>query len=151
MNRDAPVAQLDRALPSEGKGHTFESCRVRQYFCIPKPRCPQNVRVIGSRDVLTLPVRHSWKRPRRRPGVAVKKAPAKKKLCRPDTIPHGKQPEFELLEHSVYLGRERLGRYVQTDRKKYKAFDANDRPQETSASATGRWLRSARRGANGYE
>jgi hypothetical protein len=26
----APVAQLDRALPSEGKGHTFESCRVRQ-------------------------------------------------------------------------------------------------------------------------
>jgi hypothetical protein len=32
MNRDAPVAQLDRALPSEGKGHTFESCRVRQGF-----------------------------------------------------------------------------------------------------------------------
>src|ERR1700682_5794361 len=30
MNRYAPVAQLDRALPSEGKGHTFESCRVRQ-------------------------------------------------------------------------------------------------------------------------
>ena len=27
--RHAPVAQLDRALPSEGKGHTFESCRVR--------------------------------------------------------------------------------------------------------------------------
>src|SRR4051794_16336561 len=27
----APVAQLDRALPSEGKGHTFESCRVRQH------------------------------------------------------------------------------------------------------------------------
>jgi hypothetical protein len=32
MNRNAPVAQLDRALPSEGKGHTFESCRVRQSF-----------------------------------------------------------------------------------------------------------------------
>ena len=31
----APVAQLDRALPSEGKGHRFESCRVRQPF-----RCP---------------------------------------------------------------------------------------------------------------
>jgi hypothetical protein len=29
MNLNAPVAQLDRALPSEGKGHTFESCRVR--------------------------------------------------------------------------------------------------------------------------
>jgi hypothetical protein len=26
----APVAQLDRALPSEGRGHRFESCRVRQ-------------------------------------------------------------------------------------------------------------------------
>jgi len=36
--------------------------------------------------------------------------------------------KFKLLEHSVYIGRERLGRYVQTDRKKYKAFDANNRP-----------------------
>jgi hypothetical protein len=27
---EAPVAQLDRALPSEGKGHKFESCRARQ-------------------------------------------------------------------------------------------------------------------------
>jgi hypothetical protein len=26
----APVAQLDRVLPSEGKGRTFESSRVRQ-------------------------------------------------------------------------------------------------------------------------
>src|SRR6185312_10614136 len=26
----ALVAQLDRALPSEGRGHRFESCRVRQ-------------------------------------------------------------------------------------------------------------------------
>src|ERR1700677_2792110 len=25
----APVAQLDRALPSEGRGHRFESCRAR--------------------------------------------------------------------------------------------------------------------------
>ena len=31
--QQAPVAQLDRALPSEGKGHTFESCRVRQFNC----------------------------------------------------------------------------------------------------------------------
>jgi hypothetical protein len=29
--KTAPVAQLDRALPSEGKGHRFDSCRVRQY------------------------------------------------------------------------------------------------------------------------
>src|SRR5579863_1292175 len=27
----APVAQLDRVLPSEGRGHRFESCRVRQF------------------------------------------------------------------------------------------------------------------------
>jgi hypothetical protein len=27
-----PIAQRDRALPSEGKGHTFESCRVRHSF-----------------------------------------------------------------------------------------------------------------------
>ena len=25
----APVAQLDRVLPSEGRGHRFKSCRVR--------------------------------------------------------------------------------------------------------------------------
>src|SRR6185437_8982187 len=28
----APVAQLDRALPSEGKGRTFESSRARQFL-----------------------------------------------------------------------------------------------------------------------
>jgi hypothetical protein len=28
----APVAQLDRALPSEGRGHRFESCRVRHFI-----------------------------------------------------------------------------------------------------------------------
>ena len=27
----APVAQPDRALPSEGRGHRFESCRVRHF------------------------------------------------------------------------------------------------------------------------
>jgi hypothetical protein len=27
-----PVARKGRGLPSEGKGHTFESCRVRQYY-----------------------------------------------------------------------------------------------------------------------
>jgi hypothetical protein len=29
----APVAQLDRALPSEGKGREFESRRVRHHLC----------------------------------------------------------------------------------------------------------------------
>ncbi len=28
----APVAQLDRVLPSEGKGRTFESSRVRHDY-----------------------------------------------------------------------------------------------------------------------
>ena len=31
--RPAPVAQLDRALPSEGRGQRFESSRVRQFSC----------------------------------------------------------------------------------------------------------------------
>ena len=29
---NAPVTQLDRVLPSEGKGHTFETCQARQIF-----------------------------------------------------------------------------------------------------------------------
>ena len=29
LENRAPVAQLDRVLPSEGRGHTFESCRAR--------------------------------------------------------------------------------------------------------------------------
>ncbi len=31
-NGQAPIAQLDRALPSEGRGHRFESCWVRHIF-----------------------------------------------------------------------------------------------------------------------
>jgi hypothetical protein len=38
------------------------------------------------------------------------------------------KPKFKPLFHSVYIGRERLGRYVQSDRNKYQAFDANDDP-----------------------
>jgi len=32
------------------------------------------------------------------------------------------------IEHSLYLGRERLGRYVQMGHKRFKAFDALNRP-----------------------
>lgn len=32
VHAQAPVAQLDRALPSEGRGQRFESSRVHQYF-----------------------------------------------------------------------------------------------------------------------
>ena len=31
MVKNALVAQLDRALPSEGRGHRFESCRVHHF------------------------------------------------------------------------------------------------------------------------
>ena len=30
----APVAQLDRVLPSEGRGHRFESCRARHLILV---------------------------------------------------------------------------------------------------------------------
>ena len=30
----APVAQLDRVLVSEAKGHRFDSCRARQIFFV---------------------------------------------------------------------------------------------------------------------
>src|SRR5579863_9917617 len=32
QRRSAPVAQLDRALPSEGRGQGFESLRARQFL-----------------------------------------------------------------------------------------------------------------------
>ena len=36
--------------------------------------------------------------------------------------------QFEqIIEHSVYCGRERLGRYVQTGRELFEAFDSEDR------------------------
>jgi hypothetical protein len=44
VGSDGPVAQLDRALPSEGKGRTFESSRVRQSSQLVK-------RVVGMRTV----------------------------------------------------------------------------------------------------
>jgi hypothetical protein len=39
-----------------------------------------------------------------------------------------KRQKYRPIEHSVYIGRERLGRYVQSGPKKYRAFAANDRP-----------------------
>jgi hypothetical protein len=54
-------------------------------------------------------------------------------VTRPRQVPKTKRgPKATVrrkpIEHSLYFGRERLGRYVQTGPKKYKAFDANDRP-----------------------
>ena len=41
--RKAPVAQLDRALPSEGKGQRFESPRARHYLKAFSPRTENHV------------------------------------------------------------------------------------------------------------
>jgi hypothetical protein len=57
----------------------------------------------------------------------VKKAPATKELSRQGANLKGEQPAFEPLEHSVYLGRERLGRYSRIGPKLFAAFDAKDR------------------------
>lgn len=38
------------------------------------------------------------------------------------------KPNFEALEHSVYSGRQRLGRYSLIAPRLYAAFDAEDRP-----------------------
>lgn len=38
----------------------------------------------------------------------------------------GDQAEFPPLEHSVYSGRERLGRYSRVGVKQYAAYDAGD-------------------------
>jgi hypothetical protein len=58
-------------------------------------------------------------------GGAMKMARATKEVCRRAKILQ--QPEFEPLEHSVNLGRERLGRYSRIGQKLYAAFDAKDR------------------------
>jgi hypothetical protein len=39
----------------------------------------------------------------------------------------GNKPDFEPLEHSVYSGRQRLGRYVRIAARQYAAYDYRDR------------------------
>jgi len=39
-----------------------------------------------------------------------------------------KNPDFERLEHFVYHGRQRLGRYTRIAAQRYAAYDANDCP-----------------------
>ena len=60
----APVAQLDRALPSEGRGHRFKSCRVR-HFCLrvaadqPNPHLRVKLfqrKSVAVRRIIVLPV-----------------------------------------------------------------------------------------------
>jgi hypothetical protein len=54
--------------------------------------------------------------------VATTKQPRRR-----SAIPKFKRADFEPLEHSVYLGRERLGRCSRIGQKLYAAFDAKDR------------------------
>ena len=61
----APVAQLDRALPSEGRGHRFESCRARQFF----QRLAFAVKLRGFKTRLMLAMRRSAIARRRREGL----------------------------------------------------------------------------------
>ena len=73
--RLAPVAQLDRVLPSEGRGHRFESCRVRQY---PTPRaqvvtCPRGLRASARRVA-----RHPCNRPGMETNRAVRRFVARR-------------------------------------------------------------------------
>lgn len=54
----------------------------------------------------------------------------KGRSCRKRTLSRitQKSTQQEPVEHSVYVGRERLGQYLKFDRKRYTAFDAGDRP-----------------------
>src|ERR1700738_2868610 len=38
-------SRVDWRLPSEGKGHTFESCRVRQFFFVYNAICRRGLRL----------------------------------------------------------------------------------------------------------
>ncbi len=53
----APVAQLDRALPSEGKGRTFESSRARQHLATDRHRAGQILAVTNAPAEFSLGVR----------------------------------------------------------------------------------------------
>jgi hypothetical protein len=59
---------------------------------------------------------------RRSKGFSVRKLGSPVSICR--KAPRRKPP----IEHSLYLGRKRLGQYVQLGHKRFKAFDADDRP-----------------------
>jgi hypothetical protein len=43
------------------------------------------------------------------------------------SLARDKSPIFEPLEHSVYDGRQRLGRYVRISARRYAAYDSHDR------------------------
>lgn len=56
----------------------------------------------------------------------MKEAPSKR-LNKSAAVVPGAQPPFEPLAHSVYVGRQRLGRYVRVAETRYEGYDARDR------------------------
>lgn len=56
----------------------------------------------------------------------MKAAPAKRSR-KSAVASRGAQTPFERLARSVYVGRQRLGRYVRVAKALYKAYDARDR------------------------
>lgn len=53
-------------------------------------------------------------------------APSKRLRKSAAAVPNAQLP-CEPLAHSVYVGRQRLGRYERVARARYKAYDAHDR------------------------
>ena len=61
QDRAAPVAQLDRALPSEGRGREFESRRVRHHINDIENTAANRVPVVSRRrDLLLSRSRDVW-------------------------------------------------------------------------------------------
>jgi hypothetical protein len=61
--------------------------------------------------------------------------------------------KFEVVQRSVYIGRCRLGRVAQTEKKRFQAFDAEDRRLGvfTSGAKALAAIRAAGTGARGAE
>jgi hypothetical protein len=72
------------------------------------------------------------------------KAAPSKRLRKSAAAISGAQLPFEPLAHSVYIGRQRLGRYARTAPNSYAAYDSEDcplgefsQPQDACAAVTG--------------
>jgi hypothetical protein len=57
----------------------------------------------------------------------MKAAPSMKRARRRPATPQRERLEFEPVEHSVYIGRQRLGHYVRIGVRRYAAYDLRNR------------------------
>jgi hypothetical protein len=113
----APVAQLDRALPSEGKGHTFESCRVR-HRCLRRRR--SRARKLGADPSPVIPrcaIAHLRMRLQsamadlgRRPGIHIYRLRVRAGARPGMTSVDGRPPREAVPRRSLELRIRRLGR-----------------------------------------